>query len=90
MRSEENGNSLICIQNLVSMIKTECPLARDKGIDARLIDMPASNFEELDEDVTNLLNDYEPRAQADSLDILHDENGNFRITVNTSTAGGAE
>lgn len=90
MRAEDNGNVLVCMQNLLSMVKTECPLARDKGVDARLIDQAAVNFEDLDEDVTDLIANYEPRAKADGLSVTYDDDGNFAITVNTSPEGGDE
>lgn len=90
MRAEDNGNVLVCMQNLLSMVKTECPLARDKGIDARLIDQVAMNFEDLDEDATDLIANYEPRAKADGLSVVYDDKGNFAITVNTSPEGGTE
>lgn len=90
MRAEDNGNVLICIQNLLSMVKSECPFARDKGVDARLIDQVAMNFEDLDEDVTNLLENYEPRAKASGLNVVYEEDGNFSVTVNTSPEGGTE
>lgn len=88
MRAEGNGDVMVCLQNLVSIVKTECPLARDKGVDARLIDQVATNFEDLDEDVTDMLAKYEPRIKVDDLTIQAEEEGRFSIRVNTSNAGG--
>lgn len=81
MRAEGNGEASVCLQNLLATQKTECPLSRDKGIDARLIDSPASGMEELDEDITNLINDYESRLDAQDLDWDFDGEGDFSVTV---------
>lgn len=90
MRAEGNGDTLICLQNLISIIKTECPLARDKGIDARLIDQAATNFEDFDEDTTDMLAKYEPRIRVNDLTIQYHGEGQFDLRVNTSDIGGAE
>lgn len=81
MRAEGNGEASICLQNLLATQKTECPLSRDKGIDARLIDSPASGMEELDEDITNLINDYESRLDAQGMDWDFDREGDFFVTA---------
>lgn len=88
MRAEGNGDTLICVQNLLSIVQTECPFARDKGIDARLIDRPSNDMEELDESVTDLLNVYEPRVSDDGLDVIYSDDGNFDVTVNIAASGG--
>ncbi len=88
MRAEGNGEAHVCLQNLLSMQKNECPLSRGKGIDARLLDGPANGMEELDEDVTNLINDYEPRLDAQGIDWEFDGEGDFFVTVQAKTSGG--
>lgn len=88
MRAEGNGEASVCLQNLLATQKTECPLSRDKGIDARLIDSPASGLEELDEEITNLINDYESRLNAQGVDWEFDGEGDFFVTAKVKMNGG--
>lgn len=46
-----------------------------------MIDSPASGMEELDEDITNLINDYEPRLDAQGIDWDFDGEGDFSVTA---------
>lgn len=87
MRATGNGKPLTCLQNLLSMVETECPLARDKGIDARLIDRPAENMEDIDEDITDLVAEYEPRLSTEEIDITMNEDGEFSVIVNVNKGG---
>ncbi|MCB6992889.1 hypothetical protein LI177_05240 [bacterium 210820-DFI.6.37] len=89
MRAIGNGEPMTCLQNLLSMVETECPLARDKGIDARLVDRPADNMEDIDEDITDLIAEYEPRLSTEEINIVMDNEGDFSMTVQVG-AGGEE
>ena len=87
MKSTGNGEAITCLQNLLSMVEMECPLARDKGIDARLIDRPAENMEDIDENITDLVAEYEPRLNTENIDIVMNEDGDFSVKVQISEGG---
>lgn len=87
MRASGNGEPLVCLQNLLLMTKTECPLSRDKGVDARLFDSPSNDTEDLDEDITNLIDEYEQRLSAENIEVVMDEEGDFSVTVQVGPGG---
>ena len=41
MRKEGNGSPEVCAENLMNTVRGECAHDRVKGINARIIDMPA-------------------------------------------------
>ena len=87
MGKSNNSDPFRCLQNLLSMYQNECPMSREKGIDSRVIDRPMTGPEILDETVTDLIGDYEPRLTDAELNIdLNEEEGDFRVTVNVVPA----
>lgn len=85
MREKGNGEPYVCVQNLVNTIKTEVPFSRSKGINPKLIDKPLTSIEGLDADVTELIEEFEPRVNIDNVSVsMDDENGDFGIKVSLS------
>lgn len=88
MREEQNGNPFICMQNLIAIKKTECPFSRNKGIDAQLIDRPMNGTEEIDEEITDLVDNYEPRINVEDIELeMGEEDGESTITIVTREEG---
>lgn len=94
MREKGNGEPYVCATNLVNTIKTEVPFNREKGITTMFIDSPALSIEDIDSDITELIEKYEPRINPENVSInidaesvsigLDAENGNFDIRVDVS------
>lgn len=84
MRSENNGDKMVCLNNLLNTVKCEVPFVRDKGFDARLIDTPIKSIETLDSEVTTLVEKYEKRINIGSVSVsMEGEKGDFKVNINT-------
>lgn len=84
MKGHGNGDVALCAENLLRIFRGENPYERIKGIDARSLDKPALDAEaEILQDAEFCIENYEPRAQIDSLDVygLDRERGDFRVVV---------
>lgn len=84
MRGSGNGDVALCAENLLRIFRGENPYERIKGIDARSLDKPALDAEaEILQDAEFCIENYEPRAQIDSLDgyELDRERGDFRVVA---------
>lgn len=84
MRGSGNGDVALCAENLLRIFLGENPYERIKGIDARSLDKPALDAEaEILQDAEFCIENYEPRAQIDSLDVygLDRERGDFRVVA---------
>ena len=84
MRGSGNGDVALCAENLLRIFRGENPYERIKGIDARSLDKPALDAEaEILQDPEFCIENYEPRAQIDSLDVygLDRERGDFRVVA---------
>lgn len=84
MRGSGNGDVALCAENLLRIFRGENPYERIKGIDARSLDKPALDAEaEILQDAEFCIENYEPRAQIDSLDVygLDRERGDFRVVA---------
>lgn len=63
MRSSGNGAPAVCANNLLRMVRGECPMDRTKGLDPRLIGAPLpAALDELTQDAQWLIETYEPRV----------------------------
>lgn len=85
MRANGNGDTNVCVNNLLRTFRGEVPFERIKGIDARLIDRPANEADAaLKQDAEWLLETYEPRAIVNGISIERTEgvNGEFVIRAN--------
>jgi hypothetical protein len=84
MKGHGNGDVALCAENLLRIFRGENPYERIKGIDARSLDKPALDAEaEILQDAEFCIENYEPRAQIDSLDVygLDRERGDFRVVA---------
>lgn len=84
MRGSGNRDVALCAENLLRIFRGENPYERVKGIDARSLDKPALDAEaEILQDAEFCIENYEPRAQIDSLDVygLDRERGDFRVVA---------
>lgn len=84
MRGSGNGDVALCAENLLRIFRGENPYERIKGIDARSLDKPVLDAEaEILQDAEFCIENYEPRAQIDSLDVygLDRERGDFRVVA---------
>lgn len=87
MKAKGNGDAATCVGNLLRIIRGEVPYERMKGLDPRLIDRPSSiAAAELKADAEWLIENYEPRANLDSIDLdaALAEVGHFAIRAETS------
>lgn len=88
MRSENNSDVRVCINNLVKTIKGEVPYAREKGIDGSIIDLPPDEAEvelaaAIDEDIEG----YEPRVDIEDTNVdIVNVNGDLRYNISVSQA----
>lgn len=84
MKGHGNGDVALCAENLLRIFRGENPYERIKGIDASSLDKPALDAEaEILQDAEFCIENYEPRAQIDSLDVyeLDRERGDFRVVA---------
>lgn len=87
MKGHGNGDVALCAENLLRIFRGENPYERIKGIDARSLDKPALDAEaEILQDAEFCIENYEPRAQIDSLDVygLDRERGDFRVVASVT------
>ena len=84
MRASGNGNVIVCAQNLLRTFRGEVPCERVKGLDPRMIDKPTlAVIPEVQQDARWLLETYEPRAEVESINVVHnDVEGGLTITAN--------
>lgn len=68
MLAHGNGNPETCAANLLRLVRGEVPFDRVRGRDGTLIDQPNSS-EEIIADAEWLLETYEPRVDAESVEL---------------------
>ena len=91
MLSKNNGSPVVCVNNLVKIVRGENPYERVKGININLIGMPLTlALDELEGDAEWLIETYEPRATVESIEITPDDaaTGQFTITANIAQKEG--
>lgn len=70
MRKEGNGSPEVCAENLMNTVRGECAHDRVKGINARIIDMPAEKAEfEAQEDARWNVETYETRIDVEEVSV---------------------
>lgn len=82
MKAKGNGDMAQCVGNLLRLVRGEVPYERLKGMNPRLIDSPSSSAaQELVADAEWLIENYEPRADVQSIDLDAElaKVGHFRI-----------
>ena len=70
MRKEGNGSPEVCAENQMNTVRGECAYDRVKGINARIIDMPAEEAEfEAQEDARWNVETYETRIDVEEVGV---------------------
>ena len=93
MLSKNNGSPEVCVNNLIQIARGEVPYDRVKGLDVLQIDSPASqSVDDIADDVEWLIREYEPRAEAESIDVTPTDaaGGHFKINANINIMKEAE
>lgn len=67
MKAHGNGTPETCASNLLLIVRGEVPYDRVRGLDGALIDQPNATDEAV-ADAEWVLETYEPRVQADSIE----------------------
>lgn len=84
MRANGNGKVAVCVANLLQTMRGEVPYERVKGLDPRLIDLPAGEAEpRVQQDADWLIETYEPRAKVNGINFTASDavNGGFTVTA---------
>ncbi len=82
MLSKGNGNAEITSQNLVKIIRGEVPYDRIRGVDISFTDRPAAEIQsDVETDVYETLEDYEPRVEVKSVELERTESGIYSINL---------
>lgn len=84
MKAFGNGDIGLCVSNLLRTFRGEVPFERVKGLDPRIVDIPASEAEMVaQQDATWLLETYEPRARVNEIILNNSDavNGGFLVTA---------
>ena len=90
MKANGNGKPMQCVANLLRITRGECPYDRIKGIDPTLIDQPTEIVAPLMQaEAKWLIKTYEPRVNADEVDIsaITSQNGSFALNVDATVTG---
>lgn len=90
MKANGNGEPMQCVANLLRITRGECPYDRIKGIDPTLIDQPTETAAPLMQaEAKWLIKTYEPRVNADDVDIsaITSQNGSFALNVDATVTG---
>ena len=91
MRANGNGDPLVCVQNLLQIVRGEVPYARIKGLDGANIDAPSSTARAaVIADATWVIDTYEPRVDANDVVIqaLDAAHGDYQVEATISDAEG--
>lgn len=84
MRAAGNGDTNVCVQNLLAITRGEVPFDRIRGLDGRAIDKPAADAaDEIQQDAAWMLKTYEPRATVQSIQVSRGDaaGGEFSVTA---------
>lgn len=69
MRATGNGAPNVCANNLLRMVRGECPMDRVKGLDPRMVGSPLPTATaDLAQDAQWLIETYEPRVDFQGID----------------------
>lgn len=68
-----NGDPAVCAENLLRTVRGEVPMARVKGLSREFIDRSAPTMGALSEDVEWLLETFEPRLEAEDIDLFAED-----------------
>lgn len=89
MRAYGNGTPQQCVLNLMSMVRGECPFERCKGLADDLSGQPVTGvFGEIITEVAWNIKNYEPRAQAEDINLIMQDflKGKFTLGATVLTS----
>ena len=70
MKSKNNSNPAICVNNLLQITRGEVPYDRVKGVSIAQIDAPITQSPaEISEDAEWMLGTYEPRVEVEGVEV---------------------
>ena len=91
MRSKGNGQTAVCVSNLLKIQRGEVPFDRIKGVDFSQVDAPAPQAAtEIAEDAKRMLSQYEPRSEVGDISMNPDDARNGRFAIIAKITGGEE
>jgi phage baseplate assembly protein W len=91
VKAKGNGDPAVCANNLLRIFRGEVPFERVKGLDPRMIDLPANEANvSIQQDAEWLLSTYEPRANVNSVNIQASDAaaGGFIVTADITEKEG--
>ena len=91
MIAKGNGAPAVCANNLLKIVRGEVPFERVKGLDPRMIDIPAGEANiSIQQDADWLLSTYEPRADVKSVNVQASDAvaGGFIVTADITEKEG--
>lgn len=86
MKSYGNGTAETCVKNLCKIICGEVYGDRIRGINGALIDKNVA-VDDIKEDVKWLVNEYEPRVEAERIEVKSVGEGDYVIEISTDKRG---
>ena len=91
MRAKGNGDVRVCVSNLMRTFRGEVPYERVKGIDPRMIDRPTAVVGPVvQEDVSWLIETYEPRADVENICTALDGGADGSLLITAKLKGKGE
>lgn len=91
MRAAGNGDTAVCVNNLLRLFRGEVPYERVKGLDPCIIDQPIrSSDPTFRQDADWLIDVYEPRAKIKTITVEQRDaiDGGFSIAADIEYKGG--
>lgn len=91
MKANGNGKPDVCAANLLRIFRGEVPFERVKGLNPRMIDIPASEVDiSIQQDADWLLSTYEPRVDVKSVNVQASDAvaGGFIVTADITEKEG--
>lgn len=91
MRAYGNGTPQQCVHNLMSIVRGECPFERCKGMASDITGQPLTSvFGEMVTEVYWNINNYEPRAKAENINLIIQDyiKGKTTLSAALNTNGG--
>lgn len=86
MKSYGNGTAETCVKNLCKIIRGEVYGDRIRGINGALIDKNVA-ADDIKEDAKWLVNEYEPRVEAEKIEVKSVGKGDYIIEISTEKRG---
>lgn len=86
MKSYGNGTAETCVKNLCKIIRGEVYGDRIRGINGALIGKNVA-VDDIKEDVKWLVNEYEPRVEAERIEVKSVGEGDYVIEISTDKRG---